>query len=91
MSNEKVWMDINHNKFSLNEISDSYLINILAFVKNGRGYVDYLNEYKIRKLFKEAEERGLKHSYNVNEAIKAVNVKKRALKKFQSMGEWEML
>lgn len=91
MNKEKVWKDINHSKLSLNEISDKYLLNILKFVEKGRGHVDYLNEDRIRKLFKEADDRKLKHSCDVNKAIGAINAKKRVLRELQYMKWWEFL
>lgn len=70
-----VWVDINKNKFTLAQIDDRYLLNILNFIKKGGGYVNYMNDERITKLYKEAKRRKLKFDFKLKELIDAYHEK----------------
>lgn len=66
-----VWCDVNNNKYTLKEIDDRYLLNILRFISRGGGYKDFLDEGKIRKLYNEANRRKIKHNLKLVDLISA--------------------
>lgn len=70
------WEDKNNKKHKMDDISDSYLKNILGFISRGGGYTSFLDIEKINQLFSEADNRGLKHPYNIKEAVHAYLEKK---------------
>jgi hypothetical protein len=59
LEDEVAWIDKNYKHYSMDEISDSHLINILRFISDGGGYDHFLTEGKIINLLKEAFDRGL--------------------------------
>lgn len=63
------WVDGFGNELKKEEIDNRWLYNILRFLVNGGGYVDFLDEDKIREIFKEAKARGIKHNFKVKDAI----------------------
>ncbi|MEN9082025.1 hypothetical protein ABE320_17130 [Bacillus velezensis] len=71
MRNEYDWIDKNYNTYTVDQISDQYLKNILRFLCNGGGYHSYLDEGKITRLFTEATSRKIKHSFKLEDAIQA--------------------
>lgn len=70
-----VWCDRDYNYYTLEEIDDKYLLNILKFLSNGGGYSSKLSEEKIRKLFNEAKKRKLKCNYKLNDLINTFHQK----------------
>jgi len=69
------WVDRDYNKYTLEEISNRYLMNILRFLCRGGGYTDYLDKDKIQTLFDEAEKRGIKHTIDIKDAFDAFETK----------------
>lgn len=69
MEKQIAWIDRNCKKYSMDEISDEYLLNILTFICDGGGYDHFLTKEKITNLFNEAEKRGLPHTNSLLEAI----------------------
>jgi hypothetical protein len=63
------WIDRGRRQYTMDEIEDSHLINILKFLCRGGGYMDFVTHEKIIALFEEADERGLKHNQNLGTAI----------------------
>lgn len=53
------WIDINNKHYTMNEISDAHLLNILKFIGDGGGYGHFLTVDKTGDLLKEAFDRGL--------------------------------
>lgn len=70
-SEDYVWEDINGNFYTLQDIDDRYLLNILRFIRKGGGYIDFLDEDKIKKLYEEARKRKLKFNILLDELINA--------------------
>lgn len=68
---EIAWIDGSGKKYRIEDITDRHLINILRFVCDGGGYITFLNERNIKRLFDEAKRRRLKHNYKVQDAIHA--------------------
>lgn len=54
-----VWVDIDYNYYTLKELSDNYLLNILKYLQRGKGYLHLVEKRDIRKLFNEAKRRNL--------------------------------
>jgi hypothetical protein len=75
MKKDYVWCDINGNKYTLEQIDDRYLLNILSFINKGGGYTDFMSDSKITKLFKEANKRMLKHNLKLNQLKEAYHEK----------------
>lgn len=75
MNTDTVWIDKDYNTYSVEQISDRYLKNILRFICNGGGHVGMMNEQQIKTLFDEAEKRGIKHPYRLHSAIDAYHTK----------------
>lgn len=67
----KVWCDKNYKTYTLKEIDDRYLLNILKFISNGGGYTEFMSEKTITLLFNEAKKRGIKHNYELEQLISA--------------------
>lgn len=67
--NEVAWIDKEGKEYRMRDIQDSHLLNILRFVCRGKGHSWFLTESKIRSLFEEADRRGLKHRYNIHDAL----------------------
>lgn len=72
---EKVWMDKNRRTYTLEQLEDSHLKNILGFICKGGGYVNFIDEERITKIFQEAVNRGIKHPYNLSKALQAFRTK----------------
>ena len=70
-----VWEDINGNFYAIDDIDNRYLFNILRFISNGGGYVDFLDDDKIAKLFNEANKRKIKHSFTLQQLKNAFHDK----------------
>ena len=75
MRKDYVWKDIKGNKYELKDIDDKYLLNILKFIKNGGGYVSFLDDEKIEKLYEEAIIRKLKIEYKLKMLIDSFHEK----------------
>ena len=75
MKKDYVWQDVNGNKYELKDIDDKYLLNILRFIKNGGGYIAFLDDEKIEKLYNEAIRRKLKIKYKLKMLIDAFHEK----------------
>ena len=75
MRKDKVWCDINGNEYTLEEIDNKYLFNILRFISNGGGYVDFLDDSKIEKLYNEANRRKINHKFKLEDLINAFHEK----------------
>ena len=50
MKTEYVWVDRNRNHYKLEDISNSYLLNIIKFICDGGGFTDEMSERKIKML-----------------------------------------
>lgn len=85
LKDEYVWCDRNHRYWTLKEIDDRYLLNILRFISNGGGYTEAMNEKNITALFKEANKRKLKHNLKLKDLIIAFHTKCA----FESLYDWE--
>jgi hypothetical protein len=59
MEDEVAWIDKNYEHYSMSDISDTHLINILRFIGEGGGYDHFLTEGKIINLLTESFSRGL--------------------------------
>jgi len=66
------WVNIEHKPYTMAEITDEYLLNILAFLCRGGGYKYFVTPEKIKALFKEAKTRGLKHDSKQTNALEAL-------------------
>lgn len=66
---EVAWIDRFGNKYTMDELSDRYLLNILGFLCRGGGYVHFLTEERITNLFNEAARRGLHHNHHLDVAL----------------------
>lgn len=75
MKTEYVWVDRNLNRYKLEDISNSYLLNIIKFICDGGGFIDEMSERKIKMLFDEAKKRNLQHKFQLEEAISAYHKK----------------
>lgn len=71
MEDKYVWVDREYNHYTIEQISDRYLKNILRFICNGGGHLEYLDEDKITRLFAEAEVRKIQHRHKLKDAIQA--------------------
>lgn len=71
MEKNYVWQDINYRKYKLQEIDDRYLYNILKFISNGGGNIEFLDDAKIETLFNEAQKRKIKHNFTLEQLISA--------------------
>lgn len=76
MNKNYVWCDRNYNYYTLEDIDDRYLLNILKFISNGGGYVYNINANNIRSLYEEASRRNLKHNYDLRDLLLAYYQKK---------------
>ena len=56
---EQVWKDKTGKLYTLKDIDDRYLLNIIRFLGNGGGHHMYLDEKKIKKIYKEAIKRNI--------------------------------
>lgn len=56
---ETAWIDIDFNEYTMDEITDRYLLNIIKFMAKGGGYNDFLTYEKRQDLVDEAIRRGL--------------------------------
>ncbi|MEX3625128.1 hypothetical protein [Viridibacillus arvi] len=65
------WINVYHREYSMNEITDDYLKNILNFIYRGGGYDQFLTVEKVADLFAEANRRGIKLRFNINSLIDA--------------------
>jgi hypothetical protein len=63
------WIDRGRRKYTMDEITDSHLVNILKFLCKGGGYMDFVTPEKIIELFEEAERRDLEHTQSLGTAI----------------------
>lgn len=70
-----VWYDVNYNAYTLQDIDDRYLLNILNFISKGGGYTELMTEKNIEKLFKEANRRKLKHNHTLKQLKEAFREK----------------
>lgn len=75
MKTEYVWVDRNRNHYKLEDISNSYLLNIIKFICDGGGFTDEMSERKIKMLFDEAKKRNLQHKFQLEKAISAYHEK----------------
>jgi hypothetical protein len=75
MENEIAWIDRNYKEYSMDEILDSHLLNILRFMCKGGGYSYFLTTEKIINLFDEANKRNLKHSNKLIDALESRDLK----------------
>jgi hypothetical protein len=70
-----VWIDKHYKSYKMEDIKDSHLKNILGFMCRGGGFADFLSDSKIRNLFQEADNRGIKHSFKLKTALDEHNAK----------------
>jgi hypothetical protein len=66
-----VWYDCNFKGYTLQDIDDRYLLNILNFISRGGGHADLMSENNIKKLFNEANKRKLKHNHTLEQLKEA--------------------
>ena len=64
-----VWQDIRGKKYTLGEIKNSYLLNILNFIYSGGGGYPYIAPNNIELLYQEALQRGLKPKHGLSATI----------------------
>lgn len=74
-NDEYVWADVNGKCYTINDIDDRYLLNILKFIARGGGYTDFLNNDRIKKIYYEAKKRNIKHKFSLAELQGAINFK----------------
>jgi len=74
-NDEYVWADINGKCYTIDEIDDRYLLNILKFIARGGGYTDFLDDDRIKKLYYEAKKRKIKHGLKLAELQSALAFK----------------
>lgn len=67
--NKIAWLNIDREPFTLKEISNVYLGNILRFIAVGGGHDDFVNTEVIVDLFEEAEKRNLNLNLDLSELI----------------------
>lgn len=68
--NEIAWIDVYGRKYTMDEISDEHLLNIVKFVSNGGGHPHFMTEEVIRNLFIEVDRRGFRHHpYRLDKAL----------------------
>lgn len=65
------WIDVNHREYSMGDIDNGYLKNILNFIYRGGGYDDFLTKGKIADLYFEAQRRGIKLRFKLKDLIYA--------------------
>ena len=70
-----VWYDVNLKAYTLQDIDDRYLLNILNFISRGGGYTDLMTEKNIELLFNEANKRKLKHKHTLKQLKEAFREK----------------
>lgn len=75
-SEDVAWVDTNYNELGMKSISDRYLLNILRFIEDGRGWTSFLTNEKIQNLFNEADRRELKHEFSVDLAMLNIEEKR---------------
>lgn len=63
------WVDVYHRNYTMSQIDDSYLRNILNFIYRGGGYDEFLTEEKISDLYREAKNRGIKLRFTLKSLI----------------------
>lgn len=83
---EEAWMDRFGNKYTMDELTDHYLLNILGLLCRGGGYVHFLTEERITNLFNEAARRGLHHDCHLDVALYHHREKEFFLKYFLNEG-----
>lgn len=76
LEDDFVWKDAKGILYRLEDINDTYLYNILRFMSNGGGYAFFLDKSKIRKLFNEAERRGIEHNFKCKKVEKIISAKR---------------
>lgn len=64
------WIDVHHRKYKMDQISDSYLSNILKFINRGGGYDQFVTVENVSNLYEEATRRGLKFKFNLKKLIR---------------------
>lgn len=68
-SRDIVWRDNNGRNYRIQEIKDRHLLNILNFVRQGKGHLNYLSEYYAAKLYDEAIYRRLRVNFSKHDMI----------------------
>lgn len=63
------WIDVDNNEYSLSDISDEHLLNILNFINRGGGYDSFVTVPVVGNLYSEAIERGLKPKYKLRQIV----------------------
>ena len=66
------WVDRAGTQFTLRDISDDYLINIIGFVVRGGGYREYRTLSNIQTIYDEAINRGLKPIFSWKEVEESI-------------------
>jgi hypothetical protein len=64
-----VWIDEQGREYTMDEIDNKYLINILGFICRGGGYEINLTAENIINLFIESYERGLNYDKSLSNAV----------------------
>lgn len=76
-----VWEDIHCKQYTLQDLDDRYLANIVKFIAKGGGSISFLDENKIKKLHQEAVARGIKNLPTLRQCIYAYD---------QKLNEWAL-
>lgn len=75
MRTERAWIDREGKSYTMDEISNKHLLNILRFMCNGGGYTYFLSKERIKDLFNEADRRRLTHRSCLTGAINSIEIK----------------
>lgn len=70
-----IWYDCNFKAYTLQDIDDRYLLNILNFISRGGGHIYLMTEKNIELLFNEANRRKLKHNHTLEQLKEAYRYK----------------
>lgn len=61
------WIDVHHRKYTLSQLDDGHLMNIIKFIYRGGGYDQFLTREKVANLYVEARKRGFKFHFSLKE------------------------
>ncbi|HHT96681.1 MAG TPA: hypothetical protein GXZ90_02145 [Clostridiales bacterium] len=64
MSDKIVWEDINRKSYTMDQITDGHLLNIMSFLESGGGYMEYRDKQTFKLMRSEIIRRGLKGIYD---------------------------
>jgi hypothetical protein len=65
------WINVNHTKYRMKDISNLHLKNILNLLYRGGGHDYFITVDKITNLYNEANKRGIRLNFNLPELIES--------------------